>query len=199
MADPLLPDPEKLAALLEQEAVERAAFGTDQTGLAAATALCAARPAPAAPATERTEGWETRLAAALERFHARPYRLGENDCFRLACAVLEALTGQDRWPEFDGRYASRRAAISLIRTYADAAPEGIAGSLESPFDVAFSGFFGVGPCSAGYARRGDIVKVCDANGTAHLGVCLGAQIAVYREQGVAREPRESAVCCWRIG
>src|SRR5689334_10945784 len=71
----------------------------------------------------RLEGWERRYQAVLDAFAGRPYVLGENDCFRLTCAMFEALTGIDHWPEFSGRYQTRRESLALIREYADRASE----------------------------------------------------------------------------
>src|SRR6266508_3556525 len=62
----------------------------------------------------RLPGWEDRLAEAIAAARAKPYVLGEHDCFRLACAVVRALTGEDRWPQWRGRYASKREALRLI-------------------------------------------------------------------------------------
>lgn len=135
----------------------------------------------------RLEGWESRLAAAIEWARARPYVLGQHDCFRVACRVLEALTGVDRWPEWAGRYSTKDEALALLAQHG------------SSFNAAFDWFFGVAHENPRLARRGDIVKCVDETGEAHLGVCVGPEVAVLRESGLAFAPLAAAHCCWRVG
>lgn len=140
---------------------------------------------PCAPARGRVQGWEARLAGVLERARGRPYVLGESDCFRMACEAVEALTGLDPWPEFAGRYATRREALALIAQWGPS------------FDIAFSKFFGVEPSPMGHARRGDVVKF--VQGDAHLGVCNGASVAVVTEPGLLFVRLSDCELAWRIG
>ena len=135
----------------------------------------------------RLEGWESRLAAVLEAARARPYQLGEHDCFRLACASIEALTGVDAWPQFRGRYSSRREALVLIAQYG------------SSFTAAFSKFFGAAPVPMARSRRGDVAEYRDAEGEAHLGVVAGARVAGLGERGLKFLARSSCLHAWRIG
>lgn len=134
----------------------------------------------------RLEGWEERLAAVIERARATPYRLGEHDCFRVACATVQALTGVDRWPEFAG-YRTKREALARI------AERG------SNFEAAGDWFFGGGRCDVKLARRGDIVAFSSLNGEKHLGVCLGEETACLTEGGLSRVPTAACICAWRIG
>lgn len=159
----------------------------------------ASRAVPDPSPQSRVEGWERRYQAVLDRAAREPYVLGSHDCFRVACAVLEALTGVDRWPEFAGRYRTYRQSLVILREYADKAVAEREADTHHPspithhpkastFDDAFDGFFGIGHCAASFARRGDVVKVLDPNGTAHLGVCIGREIAVLRETGLMTVP-----------
>jgi len=135
----------------------------------------------------RLEGWEARLAAVLEAARGRRYVLGEHDCFRLACQVVEALTGVDRWPEFGGWYRTKREALALIALHG------------SSFESAFSWFFGGPSVAVGLARAGDIAKFVDAAGEAHLGVVIDASVAVLGPEGLAFVPRSACACAWRVG
>lgn len=135
----------------------------------------------------RVEGWETRLAEVFEWARSRPYVLGSHDCFRVTCRTVQALTGVDRWPEFEGRYTTKRESLALLARYG------------SSFEAAFDWFFGVQRENPRLARRGDIVKCVDETGEAHLGVCCGAEVAVLREHGLSFAPLEAAHCCWRVG
>lgn len=191
------PDPAEIA----REAEEKVFFASPITH----------HPSPAFESPHaRLEGWERRLHAVLACAAREPYVLGSHDCFRVACAVLEALTGVDRWPEFDGRYRTYRQSLVILREYADKAVAAREADTRHPppithrqkastFDDAFDGFFGVQACAAAFARRGDIVKILDDNCTAHLGVSIGREIAVLRETGLMTVPLSTGVCCWRIG
>jgi hypothetical protein len=133
----------------------------------------------------RLEGWEFRLDKVIEAARARKYEIGRHDCFRVACQVLEALTGRDRWPEFDGRYSSSREALRLIAQYG------------STFEAAFDWFFG-SHVEVRRARRGDIVAVKGEDGQKHLGVCLGVNSAFLAPQGLVYVPTLTGLCAWRI-
>lgn len=136
---------------------------------------------------ERLEGWENRLEQVIESCRATPYVLGQHDCFRVACQAVEALTGIDRWPDFEGQYTSRREALLLIAKYG------------SSFEEAFSWFFCVKPVSVGEARRGDICAAKTEDGDMHLGVCLGVDSAFLGPEGLKFIPTLSCMYVWRIG
>lgn len=137
----------------------------------------------------RLEGWEGRLQALLEDAEARPYDLGRHDCFRLACRVVEALVGVDRWPEFAG-YTTEREALALLARHG--------GSFEAAFDWFFAPL-GEGRVSWRLARRGDLAAFQDEAGQKHLGVCTGQQLAVLGPDGLKRWPMRAALCAWRVG
>lgn len=139
----------------------------------------------------RLPGWEERLAALVEGASARAYALGEWDCFRMACAVLQALTGEDRWPQWAGQYRDRRGALRLLARHG------------ATFEAAGDWFFGATELSPRmsptWARRGDILALATADGEKHLGVCLGAETAFIAERGLARVPTLTCLCAWKVG
>lgn len=134
----------------------------------------------------RIEGWEARLAAVIEDARARPYALGEHDCFRVACLAIEALTGVDRWPEFAG-YRTRREAMLKLAEHG------------STFEAAGDWFFGVPNVSPRFARRGDVCCVETVDGEKHLGVCLGVSAAFLAPDGLLFVPTLTCLCAWRVG
>jgi hypothetical protein len=136
---------------------------------------------------ERLPGWEDRLFAAIEAARGRPYKLGEHDCFRLACATVEALTGVNPWEPWAGSYASKREALRRIAEFA------------GDFTSAASKFFGCRPERMEFARRGDICEFVDVDGEQHLGVMLGLYVALLGPQGLHFAPRESCKHFWKIG
>lgn len=140
----------------------------------------------AVSAVARREGWEGRLFAVIDAARRQPYALGEHDCFRMACRVVEALTGVDRWPEFAG-YTTRAEVLALLSRRG------------SSFEAAFDWFFGAASVSVRFARRGDLCCVATVDGEKHLGVCLGAQVALLAPEGLMYTPLNTCLCAWRVG
>lgn len=135
----------------------------------------------------RLDGWERRLHQVIEDARARPYVLGEHDCFRLACRVIEALTGIDRWPHFAG-YRDKREALQLLARHG------------SSFEVAFDWFFGADARRPmRMARRGDICCLETADGQKHLGICLDVGVALLAPGGLIFVPTQTCLCCWGVG
>lgn len=135
----------------------------------------------------RKPGWEHRISDLVEFARARPYELGVHDCFRFALAAVESLVGVDLWPQFQGRYRTRRESLALIAVYG------------SSFSAAFSAFFGREASPMVWARRGDICEYRDDAGERHLGVLIGARVAVLAETGLVFRARSACAHCWRIG
>lgn len=134
----------------------------------------------------RLDGWESRLHDVIEDARHRHYKLGEHDCFRLACRVVEALTGIDRWPEFAG-YTTKRQALQALAYYGHS------------FVAAGDRFFGVEHQPIRMARRGDVMGYCDLMGEWHLGICIGRNVALLDEAGLAFMDLAVCSCCWRVG
>jgi hypothetical protein len=134
----------------------------------------------------RLDGWESRLAAAVEAARSRPYSLGEHDCVRFACSAVEALTGADRWPEVPP-YRTREEAMAVLARYG------------RTFEDAFSAFFGCAQVRPALARRGDVLSLMTEDGEKHLGVCLGARTACLEERGLRFIRTLDCTGAWRIG
>lgn len=133
----------------------------------------------------RIDGWEARLAGVIEWARDRPYVLGEHDCFRVACAAVQALTGRDLWAEHGGTYRTRREALARLA------------ELGGTFEEAFTRLFGCDPKPAAQARRGDIVQFHDGV-ESHLGVCVGDSAAVLREGGMGFVQLKHCLRAWGI-
>lgn len=135
----------------------------------------------------RREGWESRLAAVIDAAWHRPYVLGENDCLRLACASVEALTGVDYWPRFAGYKTKRQyrhVICKVAATYGDAVTKTI----------------GVSPAPARAAQRGDLVMYRNHLDEECLGVCVGARVALLGPDELLQLPLTDAgmLASWRI-
>ena len=144
--------------------------------------------APAAGPAFRLQGWESRLAAIVEAARSTPYKLGEHDCFRFACAAVEALTGADIWTTWAGRYRTRREALRRIHEFGGGG-----------FTEAATRLFGGPLVHPGLARRGDVLEYEDAAREQHLGVCVGAHVAVLKDSGLAFVPLHECRHGWRVG
>lgn len=136
--------------------------------------------------TQRIEGWELRLHAVIEAARHQPYVLGEHDCFRLACRVIEALTGIDRWPEFVG-YTTKREALAKLAQFG------------SNFEAAGDWFFGVERGPMKRAMRGDICALTDDVGEKHLAVLVDHRAACMLPQGLLFIDAARCHCAWRVG
>jgi hypothetical protein len=136
---------------------------------------------------ERLPGWEDRLVAVIAKARAEPYELGRHDCFRLACSVVEALTGRDPWAPWAGSYASKREALRRIAEFG------------GDFTAAASKFFGSAPVPMALGQRGDVCEYVDGDGEQHLGIVLGLNITLMSPVGIDFLPREAGAHCWRIG
>lgn len=136
----------------------------------------------------RRPDWPERLATAVDAARGRPYVLGENDCLRLACAAVEALTGEDFWPRFAGYRTHRQALVTIAR---------IAPSLGE----AVTATLGVPPIRVFGAWRGDLLLFRDDRGEDHLGVALGRNVLVMAAEGPLHIGLDhpGLVCAWRVG
>jgi hypothetical protein len=136
---------------------------------------------------ERLPGWEDRFAAVIVEARSKAYRLGEHDCFRVACSVVEALVGVDLWQQWAGKYKTDIKALRLIAQFG------------KDFTSAASKLFGSEPRPVAFARRGDICEYVDERGKQHLGILIGAEVAVLGETGLLSISRGRCQHCWRIG
>jgi hypothetical protein len=137
---------------------------------------------------QRKENWASALALVVESAHSRPYRLGDWDCLRFTCNCVEALTGVNFWESFAGKYTTRREAL---RTIAEVAAD---------LGAALTKTLGVVPKPMLSANRGDVVLYRDAAGE-HLGICLGAQVAVLEAHGLHYVDllHPNCIASWSVG
>lgn len=135
----------------------------------------------------RREDWPERLLETVAAARNIPYKLGSHDCLRFTCQCIAVMTGVDYWPRFAG-YATRRQALVTIAKIAPSLAEAVTLVLDCS------------PLPANMARRGDVVLYEDAAGE-HLGICVGAEVAVLGEAGLAfvRIDHAGVRRAWRIG
>lgn len=157
------------------------------------------RPAPITLGRcRRLDGWEDRMAAVLHAARRRPYRLGEHDCFSLACEMVEALVGVDLWAPWAGSYSTLSEARSRIADFGNyRRARGQRWSLDELVTSAASRLFGSEPVPMALGRRGDICEFVVER--PHLGIIIGASAMMLGPEGLVAVPREAGRHCWRIG
>jgi hypothetical protein len=136
----------------------------------------------------RLEGWPERFADVVAAAHDQPYVLGTHDCLRFSCACIEAVTGHDFWLRFAG-YKTRRQALVTIARIAPSLGDAVSLVLEQS------------PVRPPAARRADLLLYRDPDGEDHLGVCLGATVAVLSPDGLLQLPitDKGLITAWRVG
>jgi cell wall-associated NlpC family hydrolase len=137
---------------------------------------------------ERRADWPERLAAVVASAQDQPYVLGQWDCLRFCCAAIESMTGTDLWPRFAGYKTKRQALVTIAR---------IAPSLGDAVSVVLARE----PVAPAQAGRGDVALYHDGEGESHLGLCIGAKVAVLGPAGLLQVPLDHAGLrhAWRIG
>jgi hypothetical protein len=130
----------------------------------------------------RLEGWESKLEELLNAARVMPYRLGSHDCFTLAVAVVEALTGE-KGLQF--RYSTPEEAKALIKRHG------------ATFEDAFDWCFRMPRIPCQQAQRGDLLAV-KLDDEKHLAICLGTHMACLGEEGLVFLPSSLAHCAWRV-
>jgi hypothetical protein len=65
----------------------------------------------------RLLGWEDRLRAHFVSVAEKPFEWGTSDCLCFAGGALEAVTGEDLWAEFRGKYLDRMGMARLLRRH----------------------------------------------------------------------------------
>lgn len=90
---------------------------------------------------------------------SKPYEYGVADCFMMACAVVDVVSGTNHCEVYAGRYTSLKGAQKALRIEGHKSLVGFWGELLDPISPAL-------------AQYGDIAVV-DINGVEHCAVCFG--------------------------
>lgn len=132
----------------------------------------------------RAEGWEVRLAEAVEAARHRPFEWGVHDCATWAADVRRALTGEDMAAEWRGRYRTALGAQRLIRRLGHSTlAEAVAAKLGAPLPT------------VRLAQRGDVLL--DPEGAA-VGICGGRIGMFLSADGLTDYPLRSCSKAWRV-
>lgn len=132
----------------------------------------------------RNEGWERRLADAIEAARARPFAWGVHDCATWAADVRRAITGDDLADAWRGRYRTAAGAARLLRRL------GFGSLIE-----AATARLGPPLPSVLMARRGDVLA---DPGARALGVCVGAWGLFLTPDGLTERPLADCAMAWSV-
>jgi hypothetical protein len=126
----------------------------------------------------RNSNWEMLLADYLRSNQATPFAWGSHDCCTFTAGAVEAITGEDKMPEFRGSY---NTALGAARALGDKTLEDI---LDTKFDE----------IPIGFAQRGDIALMGDA-----IGVVDGGFAYFVGEEGLEKINRKEWDKAWGVG
>lgn len=98
----------------------------------------------------RVPHWQRALRDAIHAHARKPFAYGSNDCCSFVCDCVQAMTGEDIYAEFRGKYADKKSALAAMKTIAGSA------SVEAATDYVTekSGMEAISPF---FAQRGDVV------------------------------------------
>lgn len=132
----------------------------------------------------RLEGWEVRLAKAIEAARDTPFEWGQHDCATWVSDVRRDLTGLDAAAEWRSRYRTERGAARMMRRLGwQRISDGVTGVLGAPLATPL------------LAQRGDVVL---AGADDALGVCLGAVAVFLAPDGLTERPITACRLAWRV-
>ena len=141
----------------------------------------------------RLPDWEAKLSEFIIANRDRPFAWGSWDCILMACAAVEAMTGEDPAAEYRGRYDDATGAAQALRDLGE-------GTLLRTVDSVFE------RRPAGMARRGDLVWFEQS-----VGLCIGGEGLFVGEERVATSadvpmraglisvPRSLFLKAWTVG
>ena len=136
--------------------------------------------------TTRLPDWRSRLYQLIAEYESVPFEFGSNDCALWAGRVVNAVTGDDVFSEYVGRY---KTATGGYRAFKKAT--GFASHIEyvkSTLELEQNAF----------AQAGDLGFVETDEGQAIV-VLLGSFAAGIGEAGLVRYPIENVTDCFKLG
>lgn len=132
----------------------------------------------------KVEGWEQRLADAIEDARGRPFAWGQHDCATWALDVRRALTGGPDVVTWRGRY---RTAIGSHRAMRKLGWHSLEDGARALMGEPLQGIL--------FAQRGDLVL---SQGDRAGGVCIGSQAAFVGLDGLLFVPLTDCCMAWRV-
>jgi len=129
----------------------------------------------------RVEGWESLLAAHIERAASATFAWGTNDCALWCAEWVAAATGKDFGVDWRGQYTSEAGLAALMgeRGFYTAADIADSNLTAKPLN---------------FARRGDIVL----HPLGALGICVGATSYFLMESGITRIDTLRCLTAWEV-
>jgi len=138
----------------------------------------------------RIEGWESRLAAAVEEAKGKTFSYGKFDCVLFVMDVARDLTGKDFLEGLGirGKYKTKAEAAKLIVKLGG----------KGGFKGAVTKAIGIKPKPPEFGSRGDVMMYRSSTPENHLGICIGSKVAIPSEKGLLFIDLLDCTCCWNI-
>lgn len=135
--------------------------------------------------TERSDGWERRLARVVERHMHIPGAWGASDCGLTVGEAVEAVTGTNPLVEFVGRYSTELGAARIMKRkgWADM------GDLLAAFFE---------PCGRLSAQRGDVGTILQG-GQLTAGFMTDLGFATKGPNGLMFHDQTDLVAAFKVG
>lgn len=115
----------------------------------------------------RQQGWESKLAKAVDAARTRRFKWGRHDCSLFSLQCLDAMCGTSTLKEWKGLYKNEKEAYELLES-------------KGGYDAIYQGY-GLVPASPAYAMRGDVAYIGKEKA---IGVVIGEYVATTGLKGI---------------
>ena len=135
----------------------------------------------------RLEDWDRRLARVTEKHMSLPGEWGVSDCIMTVGDAIEAVTGDNPFAQFKGRYKTEAGAARVMRK----------NGCETVEDMLAS-FLGLEPVNRLSAQRGDVGTIMQG-GELTAGYVTEYGFAAKGPHGLTFHPVTEIVSAFKVG
>lgn len=135
---------------------------------------------------DRLPDWHSRIFALIADYQSLPFQWGQNDCAIWAGRVIEAVTGEDFYSAFVGKYSTKIGGFRVFKK---------ATGHKSHIHYIQANFTAVQPS---FAQVGDLGLVATDDGQA-VALIAGEFLIAVGEHGLERLPLTDLISAFRIG
>lgn len=129
----------------------------------------------------RKEGWESRLAEAIEKARDKRFKWGNHDCSLLSLQCIDAICMTDTLADWQGKYSSEEEAYALLES-------------KGGYDVIYQSY-GLQKKGAAYAMRGDVAYIGKEKA---IGVVMGEDVITTGLKGIEVVPILMVETVWSV-
>lgn len=136
--------------------------------------------------TQRLPNWRSRLYNLISESESTPFKYGTHDCAIFAGKIVEAITGEDHYTVFEGKYKTGKGGFRKLK-----AATGFANHI----DLITSTYEKI---PVAFAREGDLGFVDTDEGDSVV-TMLGSFAAGLGGDGIVRFPIEQVKTAFKVG